>query len=65
MIIKVYINSSKIKELDEGAPVLVKQMPLSQYDVELFIDTKKFRVTNQSNGILLIKKKWYEIIFRR
>ena len=65
MFIKIYIHPDKLAHLSRGDSVLAKQMTMSQYDIEICIDSKKYHVVNQSNGILVSKKSLFDRIFRK
>lgn len=66
MFIKIYIHPDKLSNLQNNKePVLVRQMTMSQYDIEVIIDTKKYKIINQSNGLLISKKTLFERIFKK
>lgn len=66
MFIKIYIHPDKLSNLQNSKePVLVRQMTMSQYDIEVFINTKKYKIINQSNGLLISKKTLFERIFKK
>lgn len=65
VFIKIYIHPDKLAHLNRGDSVLAKQMTMSQYDIEIYIDSKKYHVVNQSNGILVSKKSLFDRIFRK
>lgn len=65
MFIKVYLHPDKLSHLTKGDSVLAKQMTMSQYDVEIYLDTRKYHLVNQSNGILVSKKSWLDRILRK
>ena len=62
MLIKLYIHPNK---LINHEAVLAKQMPNSQYEIEIFVSSKDYKISFQENGVLLIKRKFLEKIFRR
>jgi len=65
MIVKVYIHPDKLSHLTNGDSVLAKQMTMSQYDIEIYLDTKKYHIVNQSNGVLVSKKSWLDRLLRK
>lgn len=65
MLIKLYIHPNKLINLKNHEAVLAKQMPNSQYEIEIFVSSKDYKVSFQENGVLLIKKKFLEKIFKR
>lgn len=65
MLIKLYIHPNKLTNLKNDEAVLAKQMPNSQYEIEIFVDTKNYRVSYQENGVLLEKKTFLDKLFKR
>ena len=66
MFIKIYIHPDKLSNFQNNKePVLVRQMTMSQYDIEVIINTKKYKIINQSNGLLISKKTLFERIFKK
>lgn len=67
MLVKVYIHPRKLINIENKEPVLAKQMTSSQYDIEMLIDTDKYFIMYQSNGVLISKrsimsriKRWFK-----
>ena len=56
MLIKLYIHPDKLVSIKNNDAVLAKQMPNSQYEIEIFIDTRLYNVSNQQNGVLIKRK---------
>ena len=65
MLIKLYIHPDKLVSIKNNDTVLAKQMPNSQYEIEIFIDTRLYNVSNQQNGVLVRKKSFLERLLKR
>ena len=65
MLIKLYIHPDKLVSIKNNDAVLAKQMPNSQYEIEIFIDTRLYNVSNQQNGVLVRKKSFLERLSKR
>lgn len=65
MYIKLYIHPDKLINLRNHDSVLAKQMPNSQYEIEIFVNIEEYNISNQQNGVLIQKKKSIKNIFKR
>lgn len=65
MLVKLYLHPDKLISLRNGDMVIAKQMPNSQYEVEIFVDITKYNVSNQQNGVLIKKKSFLERLLKR
>lgn len=65
MFIKLYLHPDKLISLRNKDAVLAKQMPNSQYEIEIFVDITKYEVSNQQNGVLVRKKSFLERLLKR
>ncbi len=65
MLIKLYIHPDKLVSIKNNDAVLAKQMPNSQYEIEIFIDTRLYNVSNQQNGVLIKRKSLIERLLKR
>lgn len=65
MLIKLYIHPNKLTNLKNNEAVLAKQMPNSQYEIEILVDVKNYKVSYQENGVLLEKKTFLDKLFKR
>ena len=65
MFIKSYLHPNKLRSLRNKDAVLAKQMPNSQYEIEIFVDITKYEVSNQQNGVLVRKKSFLERLLKR
>lgn len=57
MFIKLYIHPNKLENLKNNESILAQQMPNSQYEVEIYVDYRKYNVKFQSNGVLVSKRR--------
>ena len=60
MLIKLYIHPNKLEALQNKEPIIAKTMTTSQYDIEIFVNTKKVKIIPQGDGVLLIRYKFIE-----
>lgn len=65
MFIKLYIHPNKLTNLKNNEAVLAKQMPNSQYEIEIFVNVKDYNISYQENGVLLSKKTFVEKYLKR
>lgn len=65
MLIKLYIHPNKLTNLKNNEAVLAKQMPNSQYEIEILVNVKNYKVSYQENGVLLEKKTFLDKLFKR
>jgi hypothetical protein len=65
MNIKLYVNPRKMKDIENYKPTLVKQMALSQEDIEVIINPKDFKLNYQSQGIVIQKLRLRDKMFRK
>lgn len=60
MLIKLYIHPNKLEALQNKEPIIAKTMTTSQYDIEIFVNTKKVKIIPQGDGVLLTRYKFIE-----
>ena len=65
MLIKLYIHPNKLTNLKNNEAVLAKQMPNSQYEIEILVNVKNYKVSYQENGVLLEKETFLDKLFKR
>ena len=65
MLVKLYIHPNKLTNLNNNEAVLAKQMPNSQYEIEVFIDTREYNISYQQNGVLVSKKTFTQRLFKK
>ncbi|MBQ2639268.1 MAG: hypothetical protein IJF92_00680 [Bacilli bacterium] len=65
MLVKLYIHPNKLTNLNNNEAVLAKQMPNSQYEIEVFIDTREYNISYQQNGVLVSKKTFIQRLFKK
>lgn len=65
MFVKLYIHPNKLMNLKTGDSVLAKQMPNSQYEIEIYVNLKDYKISDQQNGVLISKKNFIEKHFKR
>jgi hypothetical protein len=63
MKIKVYLHYLKLKDFMDYQPIYIKTSFSSADDIETFIDLRKVFLVKQSQGMLIRRKRWYEILF--
>ena len=65
MLIKLYLHFNSLEAFNKGEWVNARHQFMGQDDLEMILPLKKIVMEYQQQGLVIRKRKWWEIIIKK